>query len=72
MNGTLAVTPAPLTITPIDTSKLYGQTVPTFSASYNGFVNGDTSKSLTTQPTFSTTVTVSSHVGSYPIDASAR
>ena len=42
------------------------------AASYSGFVNGDTSASLTTQPTLATTATASSHVSGspYPITAS--
>ena len=38
--------------------------------SYSGFVNGDTSASLTTQPTVTTTATTTSPVGTYPITAS--
>ena len=40
------------------------------SVSYSGFVNGDTSASLTAQPVVSTTATTSSPVASYPITAS--
>ena len=43
--------------------------LPTLTASYGGFVNGDQPSSLTTQPTLATTATASSHVGSYPITA---
>ena len=70
--GTLTVTPAPLTITPDDASKVYGATAPTFTASYTGFVNGDTSASLTTLPTLTTLATAASHVagGPYAITAS--
>ena len=50
--------------------KTYGTPVPTLTASYSGFVNGDTASSLTTQPTLSTTATASSPVGSYPITVS--
>jgi hypothetical protein len=67
--GTLAITPAPLTITADNKSMVYGGTFPTLTASYGGFVNGDTSASLTTQPTLSTTATAASHVGSYTITA---
>jgi hypothetical protein len=35
----------------------YGGTMPTLTASYSGFVNGDTSSSLTTAPTVTTTAT---------------
>ena len=69
--GTLTVTPAPLTITADNQTKVYGAALPTLTASYTGFVNGDTSASLTTQPTLSTTATASSHVRQpYAITAS--
>ena len=70
VNGTLTITPAALTITANDTNKIYGAAVPALTASYNGFVNGDTPASLTTPVTLGTTATVSSPVGSYPITAS--
>ncbi|MGA2257954.1 MAG: MBG domain-containing protein, partial [Thermoguttaceae bacterium] len=70
--GTLTVTAAPLTITAVNKTKVYGAALPTLTASYAGFVNGDTSASLTTQPTLITTATASSHVAGspYPITAS--
>ena len=40
-----------LTITANNQTKVYGAALPTLTASYTGFVNGDTSASLTTQPT---------------------
>ena len=68
--GTLTVTPAALTITANDQGMVYGSPLPALTASYSGFVNGDTSASLTTSPTLTTTATASSHVGSYDIAAS--
>ena len=62
--------PAILTITANSQNKVYGQTNPTLTVSYAGFVNGDTSSSLTTQPTVTTTATTSSPAGGYPITAS--
>ena len=59
-----------LTITANNASKLYGAALPTLSASYSGFVNGDSASSLTTAPALSTTATASSNVGSYAITAS--
>lgn len=41
-NGTLTVNRAPLTITANDKTTIYGEPVPAFDASYDGFVNGDT------------------------------
>ena len=68
--GSLSVTPVALTITASNASKLYGAALPTLSASYSGFVNGDSASSLTTAPTLSTTATAGSNVGSYAITAS--
>ncbi len=72
VSGSLSVTPAALTITADNQSKVYGAALPTLTASYTGFVNGDTSASLTTQPTLSTTATAASHIsgGPYTISAS--
>jgi RHS repeat-associated protein len=69
-NGTLTITPAPLTITADSKTKPYGAALPTLTASYSGLVNGDTSASLATPPALSTTATASSPVGTYPITAS--
>jgi hypothetical protein len=69
-SGTLTVNAAALTITAVSTSKLYGAVVPALTASYSGFVNGDTASSLTTPPSLTTTATAASGVGSYPITAS--
>ena len=71
MDGTLTVTPAALTITADDQTKVYGAALPTLTASYTGFVNGDTSASLTTQPTLTTTATASSHVSGNPYTITA-
>ena len=71
MAGTLTVTAAPLTITANNQTKVYGAALPTLTASYSGFVNGDTSASLTTQPTLTTTATASSHVAGSPYTITA-
>ena len=55
-----AVSPAPLTITANNQSKAYGAALPSLTAGYSGFVNGDTSASLTTLPSLSTTATAAS------------
>jgi parallel beta-helix repeat protein len=62
-----SVTPAPLTITADNQTKLYGAALPALTASYSGFVNGDTPASLTTQPTLNTAATAGSPVGDYDI-----
>jgi hypothetical protein len=66
-NGTFTITPAPLTVTANNATKVYGQANPTFTVSYSGFVNGDTSSVLSGKPSLSTTATSTSPVGSYPI-----
>ena len=65
-NGLVGVNPASLTVRASDGTMTYGGTVPTITAQYTGFVNSDTSASLTTLPTCSTTATSSSPViGTY-------
>jgi hypothetical protein len=64
--GSLTVTPAPLTITADDQTKVYGAALPTLTASYAWFVNGDSAASLTTPPTLSTSATAASHVAGSP------
>ena len=65
------VNQAALTITADDQTKVYGNLLPALTASYSGFVNGDTSASLTTQPTLTTTATASSHVSGNPYSITA-
>jgi subtilisin-like proprotein convertase family protein len=69
-NVLLNVQPKALTVTAYNTNKLYGAAVPVLKAGYSGFVNGDTSASLTSQASLSTTATPSSPVGPYAITAS--
>jgi hypothetical protein len=69
-NGTLTVNPAALTITAQNKGKVYGAALPAFTAGYSGFVNGDDSTSLTTQPTLTPSATTASPVGIYAITAS--
>jgi len=69
-NGTLTVSPVPLTITAVSATSFCGAPLPPLTAAYSGFVNGDTASSLTTPPALTTTATAASPVGSYPITAS--
>jgi len=69
-NVLINVLQAPLTITANDTNKVFGAALPTFTASYSGFANGDTAASLSTPVTLGTTATASSPVGAYSITAS--
>ncbi len=64
------VSPAVLTITADNKTKSYGAALPALTASYSGFVNGDSPTSLTAAPTCSTTATASSPVANYPITCS--
>ena len=70
VSGSLNVTPVALTITADDQTQVYGAGLPILTASYTGFVNGDTPASLDTSPTFSTTATATSGAGTYVITAS--
>jgi hypothetical protein len=69
VDQSFTVNPAPLTITADDQTTVYGAGLPALTASYSGFVNGDTPASLTTAPSLSTTATAASPVGSYSITA---
>ena len=69
-NGTLTVSPATLTVTASSGTMTYGGLVPTITASITGFVLGQTSAVITTQPTCSTTATSTSPAGSYPSSCS--
>ena len=62
VNGTLTVTPASLTATANNASRVYGAANPAFSGTLLGAVNGD---ALT--ETFSTTATTTSAPGTYAI-----
>jgi 6-phosphogluconolactonase (cycloisomerase 2 family) len=63
-NGILTVNPAPLTVTAISVSRLYGDANPALSVTIVGIKNGD---SITAS--VSTTVTPASPIGTYPIVA---
>jgi O-glycosyl hydrolase len=65
--GTLSVTPSSLAIAANSTNKVYGAPVPALTASYSGFVNGDTPASLEAPAVVATTATAGSDVGDYPL-----
>ncbi len=67
-NG-LTITPAPLTITASDQTKAYGAGLPALTASYRGFVNGDTPASLTAPVALTTDAIAASRPGGYTIHA---
>ncbi|WP_435018028.1 Ig-like domain repeat protein [Tundrisphaera sp. TA3] len=66
----LLVTPAPLLIVADDASSPLGAAPPPFTASYSGFVNGDTAASLATALALESLASASSPAGTYPILAS--
>ena len=61
------ITPAPLTVTADNKSKICGQSNPPLTASYNGFVGGDNASALSSPAVLSTTATTTSGAGKYPI-----
>jgi hypothetical protein len=63
---TANITPAPLTVTAQSKVKTVGQPDPAFTFTYSGFVNGETSAVLTTQPTCTVSVAHTA-AGTYPI-----
>ena len=67
VNGVLTVQQAPLTVTANNMTIVAYTNLPTFTASYNGFVNGDTQGSLTGSPAFSTDAPQDPPEGSYNI-----
>ena len=60
---------APLVVGVLDASKVYGDPLPAFQATYTGFVNGENESSVfgTTKPSFQTSATQTSVVGTYPV-----
>jgi probable HAF family extracellular repeat protein len=66
-SGTLSVAPAPLTITANNLTVIYGTAVPALTASYSGFVNGDTAANLFERPSLTTLATAVWPPGIYPI-----
>jgi len=69
VSGTLEITPAALVIRADDQNMMYGAPLPSFTASYEGLVNGDTPASLSVPPTLATAATSDSPPGSYEITA---
>jgi hypothetical protein len=65
-DGTLTITPIPLTITAEDRSQTYGGTPPAFTAVFDGFIPGDDLSVLSGQLAFSEPAPTSP-VGSYDV-----
>ena len=66
-DGTLNITPAPLTIKANDAVRQYYSDEPNYSYKCNGFVNSENDSVLTIKPVLSTTATRTSNVGTYEI-----
>jgi hypothetical protein len=60
---------AVLTVTANSASRAYGAANPTFTPSYSGFVNGESSSVLTGAPSLTTTANATSPVSGYTITA---
>ncbi len=79
VNGTLSITPAPLTGTVVSQSRTYGATNSAFAVNYAGFVGADNSSVVSGPITFAcldtsvnlAAVDTNSPVGSYPIQVTA-
>ena len=69
-HGTLTVSKVPLRITANNTGRMYYEPNPDLKCSYYGFVNGESSSALDSQPQLSTTATLNSKAGKYPINIS--
>ena len=61
------VTQAMITVSATAVTRPYGQPNPSFTPTYSGFVNGDTQAVISGVPVLSTTATLTSPPGPYPI-----
>ena len=66
-SNNFGVLPAPLTVTADNASRAEGQPNPPFSASYSGFLLGDTAASLGGAIGYATPATTLSAAGNYPV-----
>jgi phosphotransferase system HPr-like phosphotransfer protein len=66
---TANITPATLTVSAVNNSKIYGLPNPSLTASYSGFVNSEGPGVLNGAPSLITGATISSPPGSYNIQA---
>ena len=67
---TYTIAPAPLTIKINNAEREYGEENPTFTYSYDGFINGEDESSLSSTPKISSSATKTSDVGNYVISGS--
>jgi subtilisin-like proprotein convertase family protein len=69
-NASINVLKAALTITAEDESKYFGEPLPSFTATYTGFVNGESPADLDTVPILNTIADAESPAGAYDITGS--
>ena len=69
VNGVIDVVPATLTVATDNKNRIYGDPIPTFTASYSGFKNGEglATSGMTGSPAFTSPATSDSPVGNYTI-----
>jgi len=67
VNGSITVAPAVLTITAENKSKIFNTANPELTVHYDGFVNNESPAVLMVKPAISTTATITSVAGNYPI-----
>lgn len=67
--GTLTVTKAPITASVINSSKIYGDSNPSFQLSFTGLRNNEVSPSWTAKPKFTTFADSKTAVGEYEVTA---
>ena len=70
VSGTLTITKATITATVDPQTRAYGVANPTFTFTYSGFANSETSSVIDVLPTASTTATTTTSPGGYTITAS--
>ena len=70
--ATASITKKSLTVTADDKSVEYGDAAPTYTASYSGFVSGESKSNLSGSLSFSCSYTSSSNTGTYTITPSGH
>jgi len=70
VSGILTITKKVLTATAVNASRTYGATNPTFLITYSGFVNSEDVTVIDVLPIATTSATVTSSVGTFPITVS--
>lgn len=68
--GNLSILKAPLSVSVVNSSKVYGNDNPQFTLSYTGLKNNETNANWIVSPNFSTTANAYSPVGEYSISVS--